>query len=394
MVNDVGNHARPPLAQTQYHASSSPDPVVVNAQFTHALRDLLRNIPRFLSDFDAIGGSGAGLTALNNCLRHIEHVETKCRRGRVERPEILADLAQAAQYLDVAKQDVIDQLPTLVPGFAEKLFADFGLLFGLIAAAAILCAASSLGLAAGGLLVASFYGQGWAMEREDARERIVETFAPQLEMIRSATVRAESAYTIAYIMARVSRVAAAHYEALLALPRCIPAHDALSGTGALPQMHLRADTNETPLDGILLEIQTGAISIPDEQARALLCQLLDAQALAQQQGSAAGDQESELIAENFLRLLKSLEFRLPAMQLILEGNAGEKRIWARGAALNRLLREHSNALIDIDEPPASTRDALLQDTELAKARLCAPIHSVQGAQQDVETANDASRHAS
>ncbi|AKK24712.1 hypothetical protein [Pandoraea oxalativorans] len=382
------------MAQTQYRASVSPDPVVVNAAFTHALRDFLRNIPRFLNDFDAIGGSGAGHTALTDCLHHIEHVETKCRLGPVERPEILVDLAQAAQFLDVAKQEVIDQLPTLVPGFVEKLFADFGLLFGLIAAAALLCAAPSWALAAGGLLLAGFYGQGWAMEREDARERLVERYAPQLDMIRSATVRAESAYTIAYLKARVSGVAAARYEALLASPRRIPANDALSGTASLPQMHLRADTNGSPLDGILLEIQTGAISIPDEQARALLCQLLDAEALAQQQGSAAGDQENALIAENFLRLLQSLKFRLPAMQLILEGNAGEKRIWTRGAALNRLLREHTQAPIDIDEPPPSTRDALLQDTELAKARLCAPLPSARDAQQDVETGNDASRHAS
>ncbi|WP_150778068.1 hypothetical protein, partial [Pandoraea sputorum] len=256
MVNKVGNNALRSLARTQYPASVSPDQDNVNSTRTRALRDFLNNIPRFRRDFDAIGGSVAGCAALDNCLSLVEHVEKKCKRGPVERPEILSELAQAAQLLDVAKQEVIDKLPELVPGFAEKLFADFGLLFGLIAAAAILCAAPHLALAAGGLLITSFLGQGWAMEREDAREYLVEIFAPQLEMIRSATVRAESAYTIEYIKARVSRVAAAHYKASLAAPRSNPANGALS-TESLPQWRVTADAEKSRLCLILLGIQTG-----------------------------------------------------------------------------------------------------------------------------------------
>ncbi|AKM33152.3 hypothetical protein AB870_23200 (plasmid) [Pandoraea faecigallinarum] len=291
----------------------------------------------------------------------------------MERPEILFELAQAAQLLDVAKHEVINKLPELVPGFAEKLFADFGLLFGLIAAAAILCAAPHLALAAGGLLITSFLGQGWAIEREDARENLVEIFAPQLEMIRSATVRAESAYTTEYIKARVSRVAAAHYEASLALPRSNPVNGALSGTESLPQWRVTADAEKSRLCLILLGIQTGAISIPDAQGRELLCKLLDAEALAQQQGLETDFQKNEAIRQDFLRLLDFLKYRPPVMQLIREGDAGENGTWAQGSEFERLLREHEEVIIDCGEQPASTQDRIRRDTGHVKARLGLPV---------------------
>lgn len=371
MAHEVGNVPRP-STQTQYPERVARGRVVISSTLKNALCVFLHNMPGFISDFDAIGGSAAGCVALRNCDSHIAHVEKKCRDERVERAEIIAELAQAAQSLDVAQQEVIEKLSELAPGYAEKVFAGFGMLFGLIAAVAIYLAAPSLALAAGGVWLATYLGQGWAMEREDARDRLKEEFTPQLEIIRSATVRAESAYTIKYIKSHMSEVAAAHFAALLASPRCYPAHDALNDTPPPLQMRLRADTIKSPLCWVLSRIQTGELSIPDEPGRALLCDLLNHEAdeaLAQQQDSAAGTQANEAIPQNLLSLLKFLKRRPPAINLMLEGNACESKIQAKIEAFEHLVRQHQPVRIDIDEPLASTRDQLHRDTEHAKGRL-------------------------
>ncbi|WP_150778050.1 hypothetical protein, partial [Pandoraea sputorum] len=302
-----------------------------------------------MSDFDAIGGSSAGRAALRNCQNHITRVKEMWKDGPVERHEILSELAEAAQLLDETKQEVIEKIPELKPGRAEEVLARYGALLGFIACMAICIAAPFLAPTAGAiagadfcggmLFFASLIGHACALAPKEARKNLVDTFAPQLEKVRAAAVRAESAYTIEYIKARVSRVAAAHYEASLAAPRSNPASDASRGTESLPQWRVTADAEKSRLCLILLGIQTGAISIPDAQGRELLCKLLDAEALAQQQGSATDFQKKEAIRKDPVRLLDYLKFRPPVMQLIREGDAGENGIWAQGWEFERLLRE-------------------------------------------------------
>lgn len=390
MVNEVGRRTLPASAQAQYLSTVAPDPVVLDAGLQRSLRDFLNNIPRFLSDYDEIGGSAAGCAALRTCQSRIERVANTHPHGPVECDQILSELAQAAQSLDEAKREVIDQIPELVPGSAEKVLADFGMLFGLIASAAIFFAAPYLAPVAAGVWVASFFGQGWAIEREDARENLVDIFAPQLEMIRSATVRAQSAYTIEYLKARVTEDAAAHYAASLAplpSPPGRPSNDALSGTASLPPVRVMADTVKSPLCLVLLKIQTGAISIPDEPASVRLLELLDLEAKAEQQGPAASDQGNEAIRKQIRTGLDGLRDRPPAMHLILEGEACTKGIWANDPEFNHRVLGLRGP-IESDKQRASVQDQRHHRTAHAKRQLGVPGATAQHARRDVEAASE------
>lgn len=185
-----------PSRNIDYVASPLSDSAIDPHVLSISLETFLTCIPDVICNFEAIGGSHEGSVALRECQKCIEEVRTDCGTATVapDGNALLAKLRKTAQLLDQTKQEIINKLPELQPGRAEKILADCGTLLGLIACIAICLTVPFLAPTAGAIVAAqlsggavfftSVFGQDWALERVTARKNL-KKFEPTLEVVRT-----------------------------------------------------------------------------------------------------------------------------------------------------------------------------------------------------------------
>ncbi|VVE85884.1 hypothetical protein [Pandoraea sputorum] len=276
------------MAPVVVTAPTSPDRVAVPSALTGALHNFQQAIRDLRDVFATAGGSSSGVVLLRNCQDRVTSLDALCACASVPRALILSDLADTAQALEKAQQAVVKEIPQLVPGLAERILAQFGILLGAIASVVIFLAAPYLAPtataiawtegAAMGLLCASVFGLGW-VERRDAARNNLGDLEPALATIRAATVRAEADYTLERIRTQVSVKTRAFYDPLLNPTLGSSENGAPPNQTALPARRLKASVDKSPLCAVLLGLHAGAISVSSEAGLKQLCLALDAEAV-------------------------------------------------------------------------------------------------------------------
>lgn len=375
------------LTQVNAAEARSCERVAVDSTLTGPLEKFQQDIRRLLRDFDTVGGSSAGSVALRYCQDRMKSLQTLCGNASVACDQMLSELAQTAQSLERAQQEVIQKIPQLAPGRAEQILAQFGILFGLIASVAIFVAAPYLAPTAaaiavakgvaGGLLFASIFGHDW-VERRDAARANLGDLKPALATIEAATLHARALHTIVSIRSQVTQQTRDFYGALLNPPLGHSVELAWHDPAALPQRRVSAALDKSPLCAALFGLNAGAISFASEAQRVEFCRRLNVEAaaamaattqsttqstaLTQPPGVLAGDAAHHENRLAFAPLSALLTFRPPFMKYDWDRQAPQHYVSPKDMHEDETLRSRREMLdCNVRQHPDVIADAGARD---------------------------------
>lgn len=218
----------------------------------------------------------------------------------------------------------------------EKLGTLIGILVavGVWAVAPYLLASSAAVWGFGGLVALSAVvlggiGQAWGENRANAYKDFAAAVTvadpePRLASMRAAAIRTEAAYTMASIAADLDADTRNYVESLLD----IPALDKPAVSRAHPEVIAGGDGDGSAVRAIMLAIQAGVIRIKSARGRALVCQLLKAEARAVRERHGpnfVAYQENEEYRAALRELKNHLDFRRGVTELIFVGDVCHDR---------------------------------------------------------------------